>query len=173
VFVLGGQKCIQNGGIIAFEALSLMQLEAAVSASVWQELTFVGNAACLGAMLFFLYDLLRVFRRLLPHSLFWVSVEDFFYWIFFTGAVFRLMAHQNDGRIRGFALIGMAGGMAFYYLLFGRIFLRVAEKITKIIRKRLKSLHHLIKIRDRKGKRIRKADWHGEKKISKGRKSNR
>jgi spore cortex biosynthesis protein YabQ len=150
-----------------------MQLETAVSASVWQELTFAGNAACLGAMLFFLYDLLRVFRRLILHSLIWISVEDLVYWIVFTGAVFRMMAQQNDGRIRGFALIGMAGGMALYYLLFGRMFLRIAEKITKIIRKRLKSLRQLITIGDRKGRRIRKADWHGEKKISKGRKSNR
>ena len=53
----------------------------AVSTSIYQELLFLGSSVLVGMGLFFLYDILRIFRRILPHGNIWIGVEDFLYWI--------------------------------------------------------------------------------------------
>ena len=63
----------------------------AVSTSIYQELLFLGSSVLVGMGLFFLYDILRIFRRILPHGNIWIGVEDFLYWIIFTGVVFVLL----------------------------------------------------------------------------------
>ena len=69
----------------------------AVSTSIYQELLFLGSSVLVGMGLFFLYDILRIFRRILPHGNIWIGVEDFLYWIIFTGVVFVLLYRENDG----------------------------------------------------------------------------
>ena len=51
----------------------------AVSTSIYQELLFLGSSVLVGMGLFFLYDILRIFRRILPHGNIWIGVEDFLY----------------------------------------------------------------------------------------------
>ena len=72
----------------------------AVSTSIYQELLFLGSSVLVGMGLFFLYDILRIFRRILPHGNIWIGVEDFLYWIIFTGVVFVLLYRENDGMVR-------------------------------------------------------------------------
>ena len=81
----------------------------AVSTSIYQELLFLGSSVLVGMGLFFLYDILRIFRRILPHGNIWIGVEDFLYWIIFTGVVFVLLYRENDGMVRGFAFGGLLG----------------------------------------------------------------
>ena len=92
----------------------------AVSTSIYQELLFLGSSVLVGMGLFFLYDILRIFRRILPHGNIWIGVEDFLYWIIFTGVVFVLLYRENDGMVRGFAFGGLLVGMTCYYLLLSR-----------------------------------------------------
>ena len=47
----------------------------AVSTSIYQELLFLGSSVLVGMGLFFLYDILRIFRRILPHGNIWIGVE--------------------------------------------------------------------------------------------------
>ena len=81
----------------------------AVSTSIYQELLFLGSSVLVGMGLFFLYDILRIFRRILPHGNIWIGVEDFLYWIIFTGVVFVLLYRENDGMVRGFAFRALSG----------------------------------------------------------------
>ena len=92
----------------------------AVSTSIYQELLFLGSSVLVGMGLFFLYDILRIFRRILPHGNIWIGVEDFLYWIIFTGVVFVLLYRENDGMVRGFAFGGLLVGMTCYYLTSSR-----------------------------------------------------
>ena len=92
----------------------------AVSTSIYRELLFLGSSVLVGMGLFFLYDILRIFRRILPHGNIWIGVEDFLYWIIFTGVVFVLLYRENDGMVRGFAFGGLLVGMTCYYLLLSR-----------------------------------------------------
>ena len=105
----------------------------AVSTSIYQELLFLGSSVLVGMGLFFLYDILRIFRRILPHGNIWIGVEDFLYWIIFTGVVFVLLYRENDGMVRGFAFGGLLVGMTCYYLLLSRLIVHCQVWIWKKI----------------------------------------
>lgn len=104
-----------------------------VSETIGQEAIFLGVAILVGVGLFFLYDLFRILRRIIPHGVIWISVEDFFYWIICTGAVFVMLYQENDGMVRGFALGGVVVGMLLYYLLLSRLVIRVNVLVLKKI----------------------------------------
>lgn len=71
----------------------------AVSTSIYQELLFLGSSVLVGMGLFFLYDILRIFRRILPHGNIWIGVEDFLYWIIFTAWSLSFYYRENDGMV--------------------------------------------------------------------------
>ena len=60
-------------------------------------------------------------------------MEDFLYWIIFTGVVFVLLYRENDGMVRGFAFGGLLIGMACYYLLLSRLIVHCQVWIWKKI----------------------------------------
>lgn len=142
------------------------------SQAIGQEAGALLVSVLLGAGLFFLYDILRIFRRIVVHGNFWIGVEDFFYWLICTAAVFVMLYRENDGMVRGFVLGGVAVGMAAYYLLLSRIVIRlnvlvwktllgvvgkilrfftspvlkIGNKIWKIFRKQLKKIIKAVKM---------------------------
>lgn len=79
-----------------------------------------------GALILFGYDILRAFRRGVPHNGKAVSAEDFLYWCAAGIAIFMLSYLKNNGSIRGFALAALLLGMAFYHLT-------VSESVVKIL----------------------------------------
>lgn len=96
-----------------------------VSEAIGQEALFLGVSILLGAGLFVVYDILRIFRRLVPHGNIWIGVEDFLYWITCTMAVFVMLYQENDGMVRGFALGGVVLGMLLYYMLLSRYVIKL------------------------------------------------
>ncbi len=95
-----------------------------VSEAIGRELGILGASVLLGAVLFFCYDILRVFRRVFPRGAVWVSIEDMLYWLLFTAAVFLMLYQADDGMVRGFSLGGICVGAGVYYLVLGRYFVR-------------------------------------------------
>lgn len=77
-------------------------------------------AVLTGVGLLFLYDLLRIFRRILKHGTIGIAVEDMFFWLFCAFWLFGFMYRQNDGIIRGFIILGACIGMILYNILFSR-----------------------------------------------------
>lgn len=65
-----------------------------------------------------LYDLLRIFRRVLPHGVWAVALEDVLYWIGTALLIFQLLYRENDGAVRGYALLAVASGMVLYHQTF-------------------------------------------------------
>ena len=59
------------------------------------------TALLLGAALCFVYDLFRVFRRVVPHNLQAVTLEDFLFWILWTLAVMTMLDAMDLGRVPG------------------------------------------------------------------------
>lgn len=68
----------------------------------------------MGIYITFLYDLLRIGRRVITHNGFWVSVEDLTFWIYCAMKVFYLMHAESDGTLRWFAILGALLGMFLY-----------------------------------------------------------
>lgn len=104
-----------------------------IQESIGQEAVLLGISMLLGAALFLVYDILRIFRRIFPHGAIWIGVEDFCYWILCTAAVFVMLYRENDGMVRGFSLGGVVIGMALYYFLFSRFVIKILVKILRTI----------------------------------------
>lgn len=62
-----------------------------------------------------LYDMIRIIRRVMPHGILAVTLEDIAYWIATSLLVFQLLYRENDGAVRGYALLAVAVGMLLYH----------------------------------------------------------
>ncbi len=100
-----------------------------------------------GVFLAFVYDVIRLFRRLFRHGRLAVDLEDILYWTACFGLSFTLLYYGNNGVIRFAAVLGAAVGMIVYAATAGRFFVRVSYLV---IDKTVGSLLRLI------GKIIRK-----------------
>lgn len=126
------------------------------------ENVFLLHAFLMGIFITFVYDLLRIFRRVIPHAAFFVSLEDFAFWIYCGAEVFLLMYHESDGSLRWFAVLGAMAGMFLYKKLISGLFVKYVSLalgwILKILGKILKFLCRPFGFVGRKaGKTVRKA----------------
>ena len=100
---------------------------------------FLLHSLFLGVFITFVYDLLRIFRRVVPHGSFLVSMEDLAFWIYCGSEVFLLMYHESNGTLRWFAVIGALVGMVLYKKLVSSLFVKyvslILNKILDIIEK--------------------------------------
>ena len=105
---------------------------------------FLLYALLMGIFITFVYDLLRIFRRVFPHGSFWISMEDLCFWIYCAMDVFLLMYHESDGTLRWFAVLGAMAGMLAYKKLISPLFVKYVSlllcKLIEPIRKAVKWL---------------------------------
>ena len=81
-----------------------------MSGTVRGEIWLLGGSVCTGIALMMMYDGLRIFRWLVRHGSFWTGMEDAAYWLFASFATFRLLFGQNDGVLRGYAVLKKCNG---------------------------------------------------------------
>jgi hypothetical protein len=100
---------------------------------------FLLHAICLGLGIIFVYDLLAICRRVIPHSGFWVSFEDLAFCIFCGVEVFLLMYRESNGTLRWFAVLGALAGMFLYKKTISKYFRKamiwLLQKIICILQK--------------------------------------
>ena len=114
-----------------------MQVREAISEAIGNEALFFGISVLCGMGLVFVYDLFRIFRRLMPHGNIWIGMEDVCYWVFCTVAVFLLLYRGNDGMMRTFCFLGIGMGGAIYAFLFSRFVVKICVGILGSILKLL------------------------------------
>lgn len=95
-----------------------------MSAEIMGELDFLLRSMLLGVMITFLYDVIRVFRRVVRHGVFFVSLEDLVYWVFVSCCIFYLLYQENNGVLRWFVIMGAAAGMLLYKMTLSGPFVR-------------------------------------------------
>ena len=136
-----------------------------------EAILFVTSAFC-GMGLVFVYDVLRIIRRIIPHGNVWIGIEDVCYWIFCTIHVFLLLYLKNDGRMRGYCFLGILLGGLFYAFsisrgilkivvpilnriiklvgkvlgIAGKPFIKIGKKIFSFVRKQLKKIYKAIRM---------------------------
>lgn len=122
-----------------------------------QENLFLLHALWMGVFISFLYDILRVYRRLFPHGLFWVSVEDLAFWIYCSAEVFFLMHREGDGSLRWFAVLGAMLGMAAYVKLVSPLFVKyslmILGPVVRFFRKQCGAVHRKVSLFMKKRKK--------------------
>lgn len=74
------------------------------------ELSIFISACLLGNFVCLIYYAIRVFRRLVRHSLLWVSIEDFIFWVGAAVYLFLEMYRTCGGSIRWYFVLGVFVG---------------------------------------------------------------
>lgn len=137
---------------------------------------FLLHAFLLGIFITFIYDILRIFRRVIPHKSFFVSLEDMVFWIYCGGEVFLMMYHESDGTLRWFAVGGALFGMFLYKKILSQLFVKyvslVLSKVLGAVGKVLAWLCRPLRAAGRKtGKAFRKMGGKGRRLLARGRRA--
>ena len=126
---------------------------------------FMLHSFLLGAFITFCYDLFRILRRIIPHGIFRISLEDLVFWVLATGGIFYLLYYENNGMFRWFAVIGAGAGMLLYKKTLSAFFVglvsgavnAVLHLIGKILRKLTAPLRFIMRlIRKQAGRAARR-----------------
>jgi hypothetical protein len=110
-----------------------MEAPLEISETLIWELHFLALSLLLGLCMRAAYDVLIVFRRLVKHSLKWVGAEDFLCCVCGAFLVFSLFYSENEGAPRGFALLGVAAGMALYHFGPSRLVCWLLEHLLRLL----------------------------------------
>lgn len=87
-----------------------------MSSLITWECSFLLVSMMWGIVLGGVYDIVRIFRRLVIHrSVIWICVEDILFWIGTGLIVFYVAYVMNDGGIRGFSIAGFVMGAVIYH----------------------------------------------------------
>lgn len=115
-----------------------------------QDVTHFGQACLCGAELAVLYDILRIFRRIIVHrKVLWIGVEDILFWIYAGLQLFLLSFETRSGVVRLFLIVGAIIGAAVYQWILGRFLVNIVSKIIKIPLKKAKRCFTMILLRVR------------------------
>lgn len=115
---------------------------------IYLEAELAVHSFLLGIVLMVSYDLLRLFRLLIPHNPLFIGLEDFIYWVYCAVMTFLLLFYENSGVLRGYVIIGVFVGM----ILYDRIVSQPVFSILKNIKIwfTIKIKRFTIKVRDRR-----------------------
>lgn len=87
-----------------------------MSEAILQEIRLFLISAMFGILLGMFYDLLRIFRRLVKHGVWWVAIEDLLFFLCASLLVFSMIFAENDGTIRFFSMGSLLAGTFLYYI---------------------------------------------------------
>ncbi len=104
-----------------------------MSHAISVELQFFLVSILWGALLLMVYDVIRIFRRIIKHGYFLISMEDLIFWVCASLFIFIMMYKENNGIIRGFSVLGMAIGMTVYHMAISEAFVTLLTKLIHMI----------------------------------------
>ena len=89
------------------------------------------SSICTGIFLCSIYGALRIFRRLISHSLFWISLEDLCYWIWCGIYLFAEIHRTCSGQIRWYYVAGVLLGAVSSGMIVTKFIKKRIDKSTK------------------------------------------
>lgn len=92
------------------------------------------TAAVIGAVIGFVYDLIRILRLLVRHKKAVIHIEDAVFWTLAVFGAFTVMLEKNNGDMRFFVVAGVALGMLIYFSLPSTIVMGCAERAAKAVK---------------------------------------
>lgn len=105
-----------------------------MSSQIVEETLFMYHSVLLGVAAAVIYDMIRIFRRVVAHNRFFLSLEDILYWVFCAWEVFYLLYRESSGVLRWFAILGIALGMFLYMISISRFVVYfVSEGINRLL----------------------------------------
>lgn len=101
-----------------------------MSGQITEEVIFLLHSFLLGIVITFVYDLFRIFRRVIRHGILWISLEDLFFWILTAVGIFYLLHYENNGAFRWFAILGAGVGMFLYKKTLSEPLVQLVSKLV-------------------------------------------
>lgn len=101
-----------------------------INQDIAAELSFLLHSLILGMLIMVLYDVLRIFRKLVKHSVWVTAFEDLIYWLICGVCIFLMLYQENSGDLRWFVVAGISVGMLLYN---GTISTLLNDRIAKAI----------------------------------------
>lgn len=99
----------------------------------------------IGILMGIFFDLIRVFRKILPHPNFLVQIEDMLFWIICGFVGFYRLYICNYADIRPYILLGIVLGGIFYLSTFSILFMKIAIMVIDFIKDVIhKVMKHII-----------------------------
>ena len=89
------------------------------------------QAVLAGNVVYLAYCILRVFRSLVKHSLFIISIEDFCYWVGVGLYLFIRICQTSNGIIRWYFVFGVILGGIITHLTISKIMKKYLAKHKK------------------------------------------
>lgn len=118
----------------------------AISEGIFAELANVLAALLYGAALAAVYDVFRIFRRMIPRGVVCVSAEDILYWTAAGIGTVSFFFRVNSGQIRGYLAGGIAVGAALYHFLLGKWIVAGVSRLIGRIKKELQKVRKKVTI---------------------------
>lgn len=98
---------------------------------IW-ELQFLAVIVTLGVVLAFGYDFIRIFRRVIPHGVIWIAIEDILFWACCGIITFVVSFWENDGRLRWYTIVGVALGAYLYHNTLSNFWVNLISAILRL-----------------------------------------
>ncbi len=99
------------------------------------ELQAAVTAFLSGGLITIVYDVLRIFRRIISHNNFWIGAEDLVFWMWTALWTFSVLYRENDGNLRLYTMVFMAAGMLAYHEMISEPLMYFSGKIIKKLKK--------------------------------------
>lgn len=117
-----------------------------MSEMIVSEAHFYLSSFLWGMALVAMYDVLRIFRRIIIHKKLWTAVEDFIFWIVAACLVFRMIYTYNNGIIRFPGMVILFLGMLLYHYAVSNPFVNFLNKrVILPIKKFIRMIHRVLK----------------------------
>lgn len=94
----------------------------------------------IGILMGIIFDVIRIFRKILKHPNFFVQIEDMLFWVACAFMSFYLLYICNYAAIRPFVFIGIILGAIFYFVSFSSWFMKLATKAINYMKKLMRRL---------------------------------
>lgn len=104
-----------------------------MSQEITEELLLFFHSFLTGIIMAVFYDGLLIIRRVIRHGQFWISLEDFFFWLICAWGVFLFLVEENNGILRWFAVGGAVLGAFLYKKTVSKCYINIMSTIGKSI----------------------------------------
>lgn len=98
---------------------------------VEKELFAFIQAMLAGNVVYLMYLAIRVFRRIVRHNLFWVSLEDALFWIATGFYLFLEIYQTSNGSIRWYFVLGILVGAILTHCVVSKFLKKYIDKSHK------------------------------------------
>jgi len=97
-----------------------------------------------GAVIAFLFDLFRIFRKNFRTPNIVTYIQDIVFWIAVAFIMFFVVYISNDGQLRSYIFLGAGLGVIFYGLLLSKPVIMCSDAIIRLLRFVFKTLYTVI-----------------------------